>query len=61
MRASFAVPEGLSYKVGDIEFNGRKIRFGAQLADRVRVRVGVIVKPAGHQPQPQPCRAYFGC
>jgi hypothetical protein len=57
VRASFAVPEGLDYKVGDIEFNGRKIRFGAQLADRVRVRVGVIVKPAGHQPQPQPCRA----
>jgi hypothetical protein len=57
VRASFAVPEGLGYKVGDIEFNGRNIRFGAQLADRVRVRVGVIVKPAGHQPQPQPCRA----
>lgn len=57
VRASFAVPDGLGYNVGDIEFNGRKIRFGAQLADRVRVRVGVIVNPAGHQPQPQPCRA----
>jgi hypothetical protein len=57
VRASFAIPEGLDYKVGDIELNGRKIRFGAQLADRVRVRVGVIVKPAGHQPQPRPCGA----
>ena len=57
VRASFAVPQRLGYKVGDIELNGRNIRFGAQLADRVRVRVGVIVKPAGHQPQPQPCGA----
>ena len=57
VRARFAVPDELGYKVGDVEFNGRKIRFGAQLADRVRVRVEVIVKPAGHQPQPQPCGA----
>jgi hypothetical protein len=57
VRASFAVPNGLGYKVGDIEFNGRRIRFGAQLADRVRVRVGVVVNPAGHQPQPRSCRA----
>jgi hypothetical protein len=57
LRASFTVPEGLGYKVGDIEFNGKMIRFGAQLADRVRVRVGVIVKPAGHQPHPRACGA----
>lgn len=57
LRASFTVPEGLGYKVGDIEFNGKMLRVGAELADRVSVRVGVIVKPAGHQPHRQACGA----
>lgn len=55
VRASFKVPDHLPYQVGDIKINGREIRFGAQLADRVRVRLDAIVKPAKHTPDEQPC------
>lgn len=55
VRANFAVPEELGYGVSDIELAGRPIEFGAQLADRVRVRLDVLVVPAGRTPNPQPC------
>ncbi|HMJ35210.1 MAG TPA: hypothetical protein VK501_14965 [Baekduia sp.] len=57
VRASFSVPEALGYVVGDINLGGRAIRFGAQLADRVSVRLDAVVKPADHQPTPRPCGA----
>lgn len=55
LRASFVVPEDLGYTVGDVHLSGRPIQFGAQLADRVRIRLDAIVKPAGHQPRRVPC------
>ena len=57
VRASYEVPadENRGYVVGDIRSNGRPIRFGGQLAIRVRVRLDAIVKPAQHTPTPQPC------
>jgi hypothetical protein len=55
LRASFMVPADLGYTVGDVLLGGRPIQFGAQLADRVRVRLEAIVKPAGHQPRRVPC------
>jgi hypothetical protein len=56
VRASFAVPESLGYSIEQVTLGGRPIRFGAQLADRVKVRLDAIVKPAGHQPVPQQCK-----
>jgi hypothetical protein len=55
LRASFAVPEQHSYTVSDIEIAGRRIDFGAQLADRVQVRISALAKPGATRPTPQPC------
>lgn len=58
VRASFAVPEipKRDYVVGDITIRGRKIDFGAQLAELVRVRLAAVVRPGNAKPRPQPCR-----
>jgi hypothetical protein len=55
VRASFAVPKQRGYAVGDIRIGGRPIRFGAQIADRVRVRITAIVKPGNARPRRRPC------
>jgi hypothetical protein len=55
LRASYAVPAGRGYRVGDVEVDGRPIRFGAQLADRVSVRLTALVRPADHRPPRLPC------
>jgi hypothetical protein len=55
VRASFAVPEDCGYVVGDIKINGRPITRGAQVADKVRVRIGAGVKPGDHQPVRRRC------
>jgi hypothetical protein len=57
LRAAYEVPqeEDRSYVVGDITIDGRPIRFGGQLAIRVRVRLDAVVKPGDHQPDRLPC------
>ena len=55
VRASFAVPGDRDYVVGDIRINGPPITFGAQVADKVRIRIGAVVKPEDRQPVRQPC------
>ena len=55
LRASFEVPDGRDYVVGGIKIDGQPITYGGQLAQRVRVRLDAVVKPANHQPAPQPC------
>lgn len=55
LRAKFEVPAERGYSVSEIEIDGRPIEFGAQLAERVRVRVLALSRPGGHQPVPRPC------
>jgi len=55
LRARFEVPSNKNYLVGDIVDNGRPIKFGGQLADRVQVWIKAVIKPANHQPTPKPC------
>lgn len=55
LRARFEVPAQRGYVVGDLKIGGQPIEFGAQVADRVRVWVNVVVKPGTHTPQPRPC------
>lgn len=55
VRASFAVPSERGYALGDLELDGRPISFGAQIADRVRVRVEALVKPSDHEAVRHPC------
>jgi hypothetical protein len=57
LRAKFEVPADRGYSVSGIEIDGEPIRFGAQLADRVRIRVVALSRPGGHKPVPQPCKA----
>lgn len=56
VRAVFEVPPELGYSVGDIKIVGRSIDFGAQLADRVQVRIDALSKRSTTRPaEPQPC------
>lgn len=56
VRAAFEVPSELDYEVGDIKIGGLPIDFGAQLADRVHVRIEALSKSsAGSPPEPEPC------
>lgn len=55
VRATFQVPEERGYAVGDLTIHGAPVEWGAQVADKVRVRVEVFAKPGGHHPQAQPC------
>ncbi len=48
LRAVFAVPEERGYVVGDIRIGRRTIDFGAQVADKVRVRIRALAKPGEH-------------
>jgi hypothetical protein len=56
LRARFEVPAERGYSVSDVEIDGRPIEFGAQLADRVRVRVVALARPGSVAPVPQPCK-----
>jgi hypothetical protein len=55
LRASYAVPADRGYRVGDITADGRRIQFGAQLADRVAIRLTALVRPAAHRLERLPC------
>lgn len=55
VRATFEVPKDRGYAVGDITIRGRPIEFGAQLAERLQVRLSVIAKPGAPPPARQPC------
>lgn len=55
LRASFSVPEERGYTVSNIEDAGQPIRFGAQLAERVEVKVTAVAKAADHEPERRPC------
>jgi len=55
VRARYEVPTGRGYLVGDVTSGGRPLRFGAQLADLVRVRLTAVVKPASRTPRTRPC------
>jgi len=57
LRASFHVPPERGYKAGDVTISGRPLQFGAQLADKVVIRIGGLVKPGDHQQTPVPCKA----
>lgn len=60
MRAVFAVPPERGYAVSDILSNGRPIRFGGQLADRVRIRVAALSLPSETEALVKPCKGEGG-
>ncbi len=55
VRARFEVPAALGYAVGDIAIGGTPITFGAQIADRVHVRVDAVARPGNFKRARKPC------
>lgn len=55
VRARFEVPANLGYAVGDITLGGRPIVAGAQLADRVHVRIEAVARKGSFQTARKPC------
>ncbi len=56
LRASFRVPEERGYTVSNVELAGQPIAFGAQLAERVEIKIRATAKDAGQQAERKPCR-----
>jgi hypothetical protein len=57
VRAELAVPRHKPYTLADVEIGGVPIRFGAEVAAHIQVRVGAIVSPGETLPPPRP----IGC
>lgn len=56
LRARYEVPAELPFVVGDIRIAGRPIEFGAQLADKVQVKLTAVAAAFGsHAPRRRPC------
>lgn len=53
VRAVYSVPESKGYSVSDIKIDGEPIEFGAQIAKRIDVRVGVLVSDPQQIPLPR--------
>lgn len=47
VRAVYAVPEEAGFEIGDIKIDGSPIRYGAQLADKIRVKVTAVAHRLG--------------
>lgn len=60
VRARFEVPASLSYAVGDITIGGRPIVAGAQLAERLSIRIDAVARPAASEPRRKACMASSG-
>jgi hypothetical protein len=46
LRVVFEAPAGAGFSLGDVLIGGRKIRFGGQIVEKVRVRIRGIARPA---------------
>ncbi|MEO1092666.1 MAG: matrixin family metalloprotease [Pseudomonadota bacterium] len=57
VRAEFAAPEGVGFGVSDVTIGGAPIRFGAEVARHVGIRLGVLLGPVSDVPPPRP----IGC
>ena len=56
VRAVFEIPASLPFVVGDIEINGRKIKYGAQIADFITMKLtGVASVSTNVHNAPIPC------
>jgi hypothetical protein len=56
VRARYEVPAELGFTVSDIKVGGRRIEFGAQLADNVQMKVTAIARrPGSFSPQRYDC------
>lgn len=59
VRGVLSVPEDKGFTVGDIEIDNRKIQFGGQVADRIRIKVTGLAQNLG-QARIEPERGCIG-
>ncbi len=57
VRARFEVPPGRDYSLADLTVGGQPLTFGAQVAEKVRVRLDAVLVPSGLAPESRPCEA----
>lgn len=57
VRARFEVPSDRGYTLADLTVGGRPLAFGAQVAEKVRVRLDAVLVPSGIAPESRPCEA----
>ncbi|MEO5665397.1 MAG: hypothetical protein ABIR39_19185 [Nocardioides sp.] len=55
VRATFKVPEGAGYVLGDLTVDGRPLEFGSQVADKVPVRIDALLAPSTTPISTLPC------
>ncbi len=61
LRATFEVPEGRNYVVGDIQIGGDPIEYGGQIADSMLVKLtGIAFGQGGTNNQPVSCNSPGG-
>ncbi|MDQ4124876.1 MAG: hypothetical protein M3134_04640 [Actinomycetota bacterium] len=60
LRARFEVPAGRGYAVGDITIGDQPIVAGAQLAERLSIRIEAVARPAKFSRRRRPCNAGTG-
>lgn len=60
MRARFEVSDAHDYSVGDIKIGGKRIVAGAQLAERLSVRIEAVARPADFEAKRKPCTKASG-
>lgn len=60
LRARFEVPKEHGYAAGDIKIGGRPIIAGAQLAERLSVRIEAVARPATFDIGRKPCKKSSG-
>lgn len=53
VRAEYAVPDDKSYTVSEIKIGGEAIRYGAQVAANLEIRLGVLKSPPMSIPKPR--------
>jgi hypothetical protein len=56
LRVVFEAPQGSGFALGDVRIGGRKIQFGGQIAEKIRIRIRGIARPAQTQAPTLGCR-----
>jgi len=52
LRVVFEAPAAAGFALGDVRIGGRKIQFGGQIAEKIRIRIRGLARPA-QQPAPK--------
>jgi hypothetical protein len=57
LRVVFEAPQGSGFSLGDVRIGGRKIQFGGQIAEKIRIRIRGIARKAANTAPNLQCRS----